>query len=252
MIKRNVVGDDPQGGFVDFRHLDRDVSPGHDYRYYVEANFTLSQGGNVQSYNPLSNTVAATAMIPISSGSILSKAAPNPFSEEVTVSVSVPQTYTTKNATSASGTPISYQQREETQVEVAVIRADGRLRAGDPAAALALLDQAQALAGKDAELLRPKTAWVRGRALTALGRGNDARAEIDVGLDAARAQQLLFEEALLLASRLSFAATLPHARTEDFLFGHVCDAFTPQHEAVPQLTQACVVQDGRRDSVAAE
>ena len=62
----------------------------------------------------------------------------------------------------------------------------------------------------------------------------------------------VFEEALFLASRLSFAATLPHARPEDFLFGHVCDAFTPQHEAVPQPTQACVVQDGRRDSVAAE
>jgi tetratricopeptide (TPR) repeat protein len=86
-------------------------------------------------------------------------------------------------------------------LEVAVIRADGRLRAGDPAGALALLDEAQALARKDAELLRAKTAWVRGRALTSLGRRNTALSEIDTGLVAARAQRLLFEEALLLNAR---------------------------------------------------
>ncbi len=86
-------------------------------------------------------------------------------------------------------------------LEIAVIRADGRLRAGEPAAALTLLDEAQALAGKDVELLRAKTAWVKGRALTKLGRRNLALSEIDTGLVAARAQQLLFEEALLLAAR---------------------------------------------------
>ena len=91
-------------------------------------------------------------------------------------------------------------------LEIAVIRADGRLRAGDPAAALALLDEAQALARKDAELLRAKTAWVKGRALTALCRRDDALAEIDAGLVAARAQRLLFEEALLLAARAEVGA----------------------------------------------
>jgi len=96
-------------------------------------------------------------------------------------------------------------------LEIAVIRADGRLRAGDPAAALVLLDEAQTLARKDAELLRAKTAWVRGRALTALGRHKNALWEIDAGLVAARAQRLLFEEALLLAAR----AEVDAAYTDD-------------------------------------
>jgi len=106
--------------------VDRNVRAGKDYRYYIESDFTLMVDGKEQHYNPPSNVVATTAMIPISGGSILSKAAPNPFNDEVTVSVSIPESYESKNATSASGTPISYQQRVPTRVEVAVYDVLGR------------------------------------------------------------------------------------------------------------------------------
>ena len=55
------------------------------------------------------------------------------------------------------------------------------------------------LAGSDANLIRPRTARVRARALALLGRGADAEIEIDNGLVAAREHALRYDEALLLA-----------------------------------------------------
>jgi class 3 adenylate cyclase/tetratricopeptide (TPR) repeat protein len=96
-------------------------------------------------------------------------------------------------------------------LEATAVRADARLSAGDASGALSLIDRAEALAGKDAQMLRPKTAWIRGRAYQALGRHSDAIAEIDEGIDAARAHQLPYDEALLLDAR----AALDVTRTQD-------------------------------------
>jgi len=86
-------------------------------------------------------------------------------------------------------------------LEATVFLAHGRLTAGDPMSALLLLDAAEVAAGNDALIMRPKTAWVRGRILAALGRTDDARRELDAGLESARAQRLLDYEALILRAR---------------------------------------------------
>ena len=73
------------------------------------------------------------------------------------------------------------------------------------AAALDLLDRAAQAAGQDANLIRPRTARVRARALAALGRTAVAENEIDNGLVAAREHALRYDEALLLALRAEIA-----------------------------------------------
>lgn len=73
------------------------------------------------------------------------------------------------------------------------------------AAALDLLDRAAQVAGQDANLIRPRTARVRGRALADLGRTADAENEIDSGIIAAREHGLRYDEALLLALRAEVA-----------------------------------------------
>ncbi len=93
-----------------------------------------------------------------------------------------------------------------TAVEAAVVRASGRVRRGDAAAALELLDRATAAAGNDAILLRPAVAWARSTALAALGRFDEAEQEVRAGLAAAREQRLPYEEALLLIAKAKISA----------------------------------------------
>jgi tetratricopeptide (TPR) repeat protein len=90
-------------------------------------------------------------------------------------------------------------------LEAAATRAHGRLASGDPAAALALLEDACRNATSEAELLLPVLACARGRILGALGRFDEAESTLGAGLTAARAQRLPYEEAMLLEARLEVA-----------------------------------------------
>jgi class 3 adenylate cyclase/tetratricopeptide (TPR) repeat protein len=78
----------------------------------------------------------------------------------------------------------------------------------DAAGAVALLDEAERAAGDAAAGLRVPLARVRGVALTALGRFDEADAELTRGLPLARQQKLRYEELMLLRSR----AVLTRAR----------------------------------------
>jgi tetratricopeptide (TPR) repeat protein len=91
-------------------------------------------------------------------------------------------------------------------LEVALYLADCVTRAGDPEAALALLEQASAEAGGEAAMLASTMARVRAEALVELGRLDEAGAEIAIGLSQARQQGLLYEEALLLRARIDLAS----------------------------------------------
>jgi hypothetical protein len=86
-----------------------------------------------------------------------------------------------------------------------VVLAEARLGLANAAAALDLIDRAARAAGQDANLIRPRTARVRARALAALGRAADAENEIAVGIVVAREHALRYDEALLLATRADIA-----------------------------------------------
>jgi class 3 adenylate cyclase/tetratricopeptide (TPR) repeat protein len=85
-----------------------------------------------------------------------------------------------------------------TALEAATHLAECRTRRGDAAGALALLDDALAAAGGDASVHAPAVARIRASALRTLGRVDEAARRAREGLDAARAQGLPYEEALIL------------------------------------------------------
>ena len=89
-------------------------------------------------------------------------------------------------------------------LEATLVLADATV-ADDAAQALDLVERAARAAGNDALLFRPKTARVRGRALALLGRVDAALTEIELGLEAARAQRQRYDEAQLLALRAEIA-----------------------------------------------
>jgi len=86
-------------------------------------------------------------------------------------------------------------------LEATLVRADGLLRGGNPHPALALLDNSRRKAFADPHLVRPKTAWVRGRILSALGRFDEANEEFAAGLEVAIPQRLQYDEARLRQAR---------------------------------------------------
>ena len=73
-------------------------------------------------------------------------------------------------------------QKQAFALEASVVLAEARLGQANAAAALDLLDRAALAAGQDANLIRPRTARVRARALACLGRISDAENEIENGI----------------------------------------------------------------------
>jgi hypothetical protein len=116
-IAREVAPSSSAGGFDHYRYTDRDITPGRDYRYYVEGYFTLPYAGGTREYRSASRVIAQTAMISSGPGGLLSNVAPNPSRGPFTVSVQVPRTY--------GGTP-SAPTRLATPLEVAVYDVRGR------------------------------------------------------------------------------------------------------------------------------
>jgi tetratricopeptide (TPR) repeat protein len=91
------------------------------------------------------------------------------------------------------------------EFEAALYNAQCRTLRADPSGALELLDRAERAAGSDALIYTASCARVRAGALIALGRFDDARDALDVGLDDARRQGNVYDEALLLLARADVA-----------------------------------------------
>jgi class 3 adenylate cyclase/tetratricopeptide (TPR) repeat protein len=85
-----------------------------------------------------------------------------------------------------------------TAFEAALHLADAHIDRGDPRVALELRDAAAARAGADAAHLEAHDALVRGRALAALGRLDEAAGVVASGVSAAEDQALAYELGLLL------------------------------------------------------
>jgi tetratricopeptide (TPR) repeat protein len=90
-------------------------------------------------------------------------------------------------------------------LEVSLTYAAAQVEAGEPAAALATLAEAESGAGDEAALLSVPLARVRGMALTALGRLDEATAELTDALTGARRQGLVYEQFLVLQERARLA-----------------------------------------------
>jgi tetratricopeptide (TPR) repeat protein len=93
-------------------------------------------------------------------------------------------------------------------LEAAAIRAFGRARSGEPAAALALLDSAWNAAGADAQLRLPVVACERIPILISLDRFDEALRDVQRALAAAREQGMPYEEGLLLRASADVAEAL--------------------------------------------
>ncbi len=86
-------------------------------------------------------------------------------------------------------------------LEASLVLAEVAVEAGDSSRALATVDEAQQATHGEGASLEARSQVVRGRALLALDRLDEAGAAITIGLAAARDQGLPFEEALLLRLR---------------------------------------------------
>jgi tetratricopeptide (TPR) repeat protein len=90
-------------------------------------------------------------------------------------------------------------------LEAAVHLADGLVDGGEPARALELIDDAESQVSEESGWLAAPCAHVRGRALAALGDIDGAAAQIAVGIEHARSQELPYELALLLETSAELA-----------------------------------------------
>ncbi len=86
-------------------------------------------------------------------------------------------------------------------LEASIVLAEVHLETGQPVRALAVLDEALAAAPGEAAPLEARIQLVRGRALLALDRLEEAGEALVAGLDAAQEQDLPYEKALLLRAR---------------------------------------------------
>jgi hypothetical protein len=86
----------PEGGtehpFFPYTYFDDNVKPGHQYGYFISGHFPLTIGSVTREHYSISEPVQVTATFPIASGTLVSSAAPNPFSGGTTVSIDVPPT----------------------------------------------------------------------------------------------------------------------------------------------------------------
>jgi tetratricopeptide (TPR) repeat protein len=83
-------------------------------------------------------------------------------------------------------------------VDASVHLADALTRAGDPDRALEVIALTRELAGEDAALYEVPLERLRAQALIAMARPDEASAHVARALASARAQRLVYEEALLL------------------------------------------------------
>jgi len=90
-------------------------------------------------------------------------------------------------------------------VETAIYLGLGLVRQGDPGAALELLTEAQRSSGGEAQVYACSLARVRALALAGLGRTEEAAEAVRAGLSQARAEGLVYEEALLLRTKAELA-----------------------------------------------
>jgi class 3 adenylate cyclase/tetratricopeptide (TPR) repeat protein len=92
-------------------------------------------------------------------------------------------------------------------LEASLVLARVATQEGRPAEALLILEAAEAATKGDSVALLPRTSLARALALQALGRSDEAAAEVATGLNAARDMALPYEEALLLLARADISAT---------------------------------------------
>lgn len=125
LIKQNVEPVQDGSGFVLYAVEDRDVDPGVEYRYYVNAEGEVEFEGVIRAFYSPSNVVSQTAMVPVPAGRSVSYASPNPFTNHVSFSINVPPTFV-QASTQGPSQGSSFERRVATPVEVVVYDVRGR------------------------------------------------------------------------------------------------------------------------------
>ena len=112
-----------RNGAIPYAVTDDDVMPGLHYRYYVRASGSARFGGASRDFVTTSDLIRLTAMVPIPAGRVVSHVSPNPFRNDVTLSINVPPTYETTEVTGGA----SFDQRVPTPLDVTVYDVLGRV-----------------------------------------------------------------------------------------------------------------------------
>jgi len=74
-----------------YSYLDKDVKPGHQYRYRLRGSFEIDASGEHHAYEFFSKEAAETAMIPV--GKLVSYLLPNPTADRTSFTVAIPKTF---------------------------------------------------------------------------------------------------------------------------------------------------------------
>jgi hypothetical protein len=119
-----------RGSLLPFSYFDDDVTAGNEYSYYVEGSFTIDYRGAPTTFKSNSGVFTVRAPFPIS-GSFLSSPSPNPFRNEVWISIKIPQAtqHQAPNGVASGTRTVDRQQivaQATTPVEVSVYDVLGR------------------------------------------------------------------------------------------------------------------------------
>ncbi len=112
-------------GFVGYRVIDPDVTPGVSYRYFAAGGGEVVLEGNPApvAFRSMTDVVRRTAMVPVPDGRLMSHAAPNPSSGGFVFSVNVPRFSVDTGLQTSSAAELS---SEPTPVDVRVYDVLGR------------------------------------------------------------------------------------------------------------------------------
>jgi hypothetical protein len=83
----------PNSQFTPFTCFDQDVQPGRKYIYYVEGKFNTVYRGETITITQLSHEFDVIASLKISKGRLMSLPSPNPFRDDMWISINVPASY---------------------------------------------------------------------------------------------------------------------------------------------------------------
>jgi hypothetical protein len=130
LVLAGAQPENPGELFQNYRFEDRDITPGHRYRYYVKGWFdwtwTAPDPDTTETITTTSSTFEVRAMLPMNQGQYVSSVAPNPFRETTTISIDVPKSFVESNVNDSRGIGFGIRREVPTEVAISVYDVKGR------------------------------------------------------------------------------------------------------------------------------
>ncbi len=127
LVEANVPAENPGELFQNYSVVDSDITPGHEYHYFVVGSFEWSGPDTTETISTQYGTFDIRAMLPLSGGQHVSNVAPNPFRETTTISIDVPQTFVDTEVGDLPGAGFGIPREVPTEVAITVYDVKGRL-----------------------------------------------------------------------------------------------------------------------------